>query len=108
MARALAEGVMSADRHNGRASKGARPAPITVDEILARDDADLGSLLVGIMCNEPRWSNFAALGRLVRAGSREDLVEALRRPGRHERRRAPDGPGDGDEKWIGELDEVLP
>ena len=47
------------------------------------NDADLGAFVVGCMCvGAPSPDNFAALGRILRAGSREDLEAALRRRAR--------------------------
>jgi hypothetical protein len=92
---------MSADRHNGKTSRGGVPAAQTADELLHHDDGTLGALLVGSLCSaDVRHSNFAALGRLVRLGVRFDgadvLGEVVRRPGKHrpQPRRAPDGPSD--------------
>lgn len=64
-------------------SKGGIPKPPTVEDLLARSDADLASLVIGMMCTRPRPQNFEALGRVLRAGAianREDLAAALRRP----------------------------
>jgi hypothetical protein len=88
---------MSDDRHNGKTSRGGVPAAQTADELLHHDDGTLGALLVGSLCSaDVRHSNFAALGRLVRAGVAAldeeafglerglgALGEVVRRPGKH-------------------------
>lgn len=46
-------------------------------------DAALGALFVGVMgIDHPTAENFASLGRILRAASREDLELALRRRAR--------------------------
>jgi hypothetical protein len=77
------------DRHNGKVSRGGLPPEQSLDEVLHQEDGDLGSFIVGALSvKDPRHSNFAALGKLVRAGvgavGIHVLGEALRRPGKHQ------------------------
>jgi hypothetical protein len=48
-------------------------------DLLAFSDAGLGALVVGLLSVSPTADNFAALGRMVRAGSIADLEDVLRR-----------------------------
>ena len=74
--------------------KGGIPAPMTAADMLALDDGMLGALVVAALSvKDPRHSNFAALGRLIRRTPEpycsQDLAELLRRPGRDEQRWTP-------------------
>ena len=58
---------------------------MTVDELLAYSDGNLGAMVVSSMCSSPTPENFAALGRIIRAGTPQDLEAMLRRGGRRPR-----------------------
>ncbi len=62
----------------------AQPQQTKLDELLGLDDGSLGASVVAILCsNAPTADNFAALGRMVRAGSAADLAAIVtRRRGR--------------------------
>jgi hypothetical protein len=72
------------------ADKGGVPAAQTAADLLALDDGALGAALVSALsAKDPRHSNFAALGWLVRVSVRGlgdvgagYLEEILRRPGK--------------------------
>ena len=57
------------EQQQERQSKGGVVAPPTTRDLLSRSDSELGALLVGMMsAGGPTSENFAALGRLVKAG----------------------------------------
>lgn len=77
------------DMKPANVSRGGVPERMTAADLLALDDGMLGAMVVAALsASEPRHSNFAALGRLVRLGvsgrgadGYSCLDEVLRRPG---------------------------